>query len=336
MSNKNTPNGDNINNKCCCPGRRNQCVPNGCSCICRGPAGPTGPMGPAGPTGPMGPMGFPGLMGPTGPAGLDGAMGPAGFDGAAGLDGATGPTGDTGPAGPTGPTGPTGETGAAGPAGLDGATGPTGDAGPTGPTGPTGETGAAGPAGLNGTTGPTGDAGPAGPTGPTGPTGETGAAGPAGLDGATGPTGDAGPAGPTGPTGPSTSSIYLATNQSVSDGGWVGLGTSSTFITSTVAIPVNLTIVGIILNIRDYRIGSGMSVTAEIFTSPCGHEAPTSTGISVTVDGPRGDQPVNCLATGAGSVYVAQGTLLSVQITTSDGVGALNSGVAITVITELP
>ena len=79
-----------------------------------------------------------------------------------------------------------------------------------------------------------------------------------------------------------------------------------------------------------------MSVTAEIFTSPCGHEAPTSTGISVTVDGPRGDQPVNCLATGAGSVYVAQGTLLSVQITTSDGVGALNSGVAITVITELP
>ena len=240
MSNKNTPNGDNINNKCCCPGRRNQCVPNGCSCICRGPAGPTGPMGPAGPTGPMGPMGFPGLMGPTGPAGLDGAMGPAGFDGAAGLDGATGPTGD------------------------------------------------------------------------------------------------AGPAGPTGPTGPSTSSIYLATNQSVSDGGWVGLGTSSTFITSTVAIPVNLTIVGIILNIRDYRIGSGMSVTAEIFTSPCGHEAPTSTGISVTVDGPRGDQPVNCLATGAGSVYVAQGTLLSVQITTSDGVGALNSGVAITVITELP
>lgn len=273
MSNKNTPNGDNINNKCCCPGRRNQCVPNGCSCICRGPAGPTGPMGPAGPTGPMGPMGFPGLMGPTGPAGLDGAMGPAGFDGAAGLDGATGPTGDTGPAGPTGPTGPTGETGAAGPAGLDGATRTHRRCRPCWSHRP---------------------------------------------------------------TGPSTSSIYLATNQSVSDGGWVGLGTSSTFITSTVAIPVNLTIVGIILNIRDYRIGSGMSVTAEIFTSPCGHEAPTSTGISVTVDGPRGDQPVNCLATGAGSVYVAQGTLLSVQITTSDGVGALNSGVAITVITELP
>ncbi|MDU7336920.1 MAG: hypothetical protein E7L17_02270 [Clostridium sp.] len=123
----------------------------------------------------------------------------------------------------------------------------------------------------------------------------------------------------------------MATDQSISDGGWVGLGTSSSgplFVTSTVTIPVNATIVGLVLNIRDNTIPAGDTVTAEIFTSPCGNTDPTTTGITATVTGPN---PTNCLASGVGSVPVLLGDLLSVQITTGAGVGALSRGVAVTV-----
>ncbi|MEA4933598.1 MAG: hypothetical protein VB071_08500 [Lawsonibacter sp.] len=89
-----------------------------------------------------------------------------------------------------------------------------------------------------------------------------------------------------------------------------------------------------VLNIRDNTLTDEESVTATIFTSPCGFEDPTSTGISATVDGPVDDEHPNCFATGFGIVPVNQGTLLSVQITT-DGEAllqaGLDSGVAVTV-----
>jgi hypothetical protein len=99
---------------------------------------------------------------------------------------------------------------------------------------------------------------------------------------------------------------------------------------------VNATIVGLILNIRDNVLTAGQTVTATIFTSPCGFAAPTTTGITATVTGPNALATPNCVATGTGSVPVTQGTLVSVQITASTGVGALASGVAVTVYISIP
>jgi hypothetical protein len=131
----------------------------------------------------------------------------------------------------------------------------------------------------------------------------------------------------------------LATDQSISSGGWVGLGTSSSssqFVRSTVTLPVNATIIGLILNIRDNVLATGDTVTATVYTSACGFAAPTTTGITAVVTGPSTLATPNCLATGVGSVALTQGTLVSVQITTSSGVGALSSGVAVTVFLQLP
>jgi hypothetical protein len=119
----------------------------------------------------------------------------------------------------------------------------------------------------------------------------------------------------------------------------VGLGTSSSaslFTTSTVTLPVNATIVGLVLNIRDNPISTGDTVTATIFTSPCGFGTPANTGIVATVTGPNASDTPHCFAIGSGSVAVNQGSLLSVQITTSQGVGALSRGVAVTVFLTIP
>ena len=178
-----------------------------------------------------------------------------------------------------------------------------------------------------------------GPTGPSGAVGATGATGPTGPSGASGAVGATGATGPTGPSGSSISAIYLATDQSVSDGGWIGLGTSSSepqFSTSTIVIPANATITGIVLNIRDNTIPATETVTATIYTSPCGFTEPTSTGISATITGPNLEESPNCCTTAAGSATVSQCSLLSVQITTSQGVGALNNGAAVTVLMTTP
>jgi hypothetical protein len=108
------------------------------------------------------------------------------------------------------------------------------------------------------------------------------------------------------------------------------------FTTSTVTLPVNATIIGLVLNIRNNPLVEGDTVTATIFTSPCGFEDPTSTGITATVDGPNALATPHCFATGFGSVPVVQASLLSVQITTSQGVGALSRGVAVTVFITIP
>ena len=220
-----------------------------------------------------------------------------------------GPTGATGPTGPTGPAGAVGATGATGPTGPSGASGATGATGPTGATGVTGATGPTGPSGASGATGA---------TGPTGPTGLTGATGPSGA------------------VGLATSTIYLASEQPVADGNWVGLGATSAaanFTPSTIVIPVDAVIVGLVLNIRDKTLAEGATVTATIYTSPCGFTDPVSTGISATITGPN---PPTCCTTNFGLAAVNQCDLLSVQITTSTGVGALSAGVAVTVFLAIP
>jgi hypothetical protein len=95
-------------------------------------------------------------------------------------------------------------------------------------------------------------------------------------------------------------------------------------------MPVNATIVGLVLNTRDNPLPDGDTVIATIYTSPCGLAAPVSTNISAMVTGP------NCFATGEGSFPVLQGSLLSVQIITSSGVGALSRGVAVTIFLTIP
>lgn len=80
----------------------------------------------AGSQGPAGPAGPPGVAGPPGPQGLQGSVG---LTGATGPQGAQGPAGVQGPAGPMGPSGPIGSTGATGSQGVQGLTGPAGPAG---------------------------------------------------------------------------------------------------------------------------------------------------------------------------------------------------------------
>jgi hypothetical protein len=135
----------------------------------------------------------------------------------------------------------------------------------------------------------------------------------------------------------------LATGQPVNNGAWVGLGNNATsdtsFVKNTVTIPVNSTITGVVLNIRDEVLSDDTdTVTATVFTSPCGFRDATSTGISATVRGPSNSDDPNCVATGFGSVPVTQGTLVSVQISTSSSLreGALEHGVAVTIFVTIP
>jgi hypothetical protein len=162
-----------------------------------------------------------------------------------------------------------------------------------------------------------------GPTGTEGATGATGATGPTGAEGATGATGA------TGPIAPGSLAIFLATEQALTDGDWVGLGVSSSealFSRSSVVIPAAATIVGLVLNIRDNVLAEADTVTATVFTSPCGFSLPSSTGVSVTVTGPN---PPDCRETALGFAAVGAGDLLSVKINT--GVDVLNSGIAVSV-----
>ena len=118
--------------------------------------------------------------------------------------------------------------------------------------------------------------------------------------------------------------IYLATDKLVSDGGWGGLGTSSSpslFTSSTVTLSAHVTIVGLILNVRDNTLPAETNLTAEIFTSPCGFTDPVGTGITATITGSSNAETPNYLAIGTGSVGVTQDSLLSVRLTTSQGVG---------------
>jgi hypothetical protein len=87
-----------------------------------GPAGATGPAGPPGTQGPAGSQGVTGAAGPVGAQGYTGSQGPAGQAGAQGIQGIAGATGAQGPAGPAGSngaTGPSGSTGSAGAVGIN-------------------------------------------------------------------------------------------------------------------------------------------------------------------------------------------------------------------------
>ena len=125
--------------------------------------------------------------------------------------------------------------------------------------------------------------------------------------------------------------LFLASALPVVSGNWIGLGSVSAaplFARSSVVIPVDATITGIVLNVRDNTLAAGDTVTATVFTSPCGFTAPVNTGVSVTLTGPN---PPTCCAATSVSAAVITCDLLSVQITISGTVVALNSGVSVTI-----
>lgn len=94
-----------------------------------------------------------------------------------------------------------------------------------------------------------------------------------------------------------------------------------------------------VLNIRDNTLTSEDTVTATVYTSPCGFTAPTSTGIIATRNGPSNSEDPHCVATAFGSVPVSAGSLLSVRIDMPEVTllaGALSNGVAVTVLMTTP
>ena len=135
--------------------------------------------------------------------------------------------------------------------------------------------------------------------------------------------------------------LYLASeNAQPPNGQFIGLGTTSVqFSRSSVVIPQNATIVGMVFNIRNNTLGAGESATAEIVLSrSCGFDdSLIDTGVMATVTGPSNSTTRNCCASTTSNFPVNTCNLLSVRITTSGmGVGALNEGVAVTILYTVP
>lgn len=141
---------------------------------------------------------------------------------------------------------------------------------------------------------------------------------------------------------PESLAIFLSTDRPVSSGDWIGAGTSSSaadFTKSTVAIPVDASVIGLVINVRDNVLAEGDTVTATVYTSRGGFAVPVNTGISATVTGPNphGSQiSQGGSASGFGIANVNQCDLLSVQIISSAGVGVLSAGVSATVFLMIP
>ena len=133
-----------------------------------------------------------------------------------------------------------------------------------------------------------------------------------------------------------TGEIYLATDESIANGQFMGLGTASALFTrNTVVIPENAIITGLVFNIRDNILTAGEVASAEIVISQtCGFDDPVSTGVIATVTGPNNATTRNCCGTTAANYPVNRCTLLSVRVTTSSG--ALPNGAAATILYRLP
>ena len=174
---------------------------------------------------------------------------------------------------------------------------------------------------------------PPGPQGPPGPMGPQGPAGPQGPIGPPGPAGETGPQGPPGPPGPGVTTVYLATDQEISNNHFLGLGTSGAdFTRSNIVVPADGIITGLTLSIRNEALDEGDTISAQIIRSTDCGETQIETGVIATIEGPN---PPNCCITVPANYPVNACDLLSVQITRADGAGALQEGAAATIIMEL-
>lgn len=206
----------------------------------------------------------------------------------------------------------------------NGERGPTGPQGNPGPTGPccTGAQGGIGPTGPEGPPGPAG-----GPTGPQGPPGQPGGLGPTGpcCTGATGPQGERGPTGP-GPGGDDQIAIRLATDQSVGNNDFLGLGSaSSMFIRNNVVIGVLSTAWKIVLTVREPVPNT--NIRAIMWRRQQGGvPVPTALQTDLIVNG-----QIDQCATGEAAVELDECDEVSVQIVWATG-GALANGCAVTIL----
>ncbi|MEP7324041.1 MAG: hypothetical protein ABI761_19085 [Saprospiraceae bacterium] len=121
-----------------------------------------------------------------------------------------------------------------------------------------------------------------------------------------------------------TAVFSVATDQSVSNGQYLGLGTSSsTFIRQVIVVPFNCTLTGIMFSIKGISSGS---FTCEVWKSPgnLSIPVPVATGLSAII--PNGT--VIFFASGTGSIALLAGDLISVKFTG----GTLANGVAASII----
>lgn len=137
-----------------------------------------------------------------------------------------------------------------------------------------------------------------------------------------------GATGATGPAGAGESFIYFASDQSLANNDFMGLGTSSPmFDRNTVVIPRAGVITGIIFSIRDNALAADEVATAEIYISTNCAQTAMATGIIASVQGPN--PPFCCGMSPAASLVVNPCDLISVRVTSGDG--ALPNGAAATV-----
>jgi len=119
----------------------------------------------------------------------------------------------------------------------------------------------------------------------------------------------------------------------VTNGGWLGAGTlTSSFATSSVAVPLGAVLTRLVLNIRDNVLPEGAFVTATVFASACGFAQPVNTGLSVTLTGPSNEAFPNCMGIATGTAVIPQGALLAVQLTISPEILELRRGIAVTLL----
>ncbi len=211
--------------------------------------------------------------------------------------------------GETGPTGPTGVDG------MQGVTGPQGEQGATG----VGLQGPTGPQGIQGTQGPTGANGLQGPTGVQGATGTQGSTGANGLQGPTG-AGVQGPTGPIGATGNLVTLIF-ATDQSISNGDFVSVGTSSSSSIRNSILSHAGTAIKISFTVRENV--NNTNIVATLWRAPQGGVV-AATALTATL---ANTTVTNYCATGVGNVVINECDQLSVRVTWATG-GALSNGLS--------
>ncbi|HBF64790.1 MAG TPA: hypothetical protein DDW34_02345 [Clostridium sp.] len=125
----------------------------------------------------------------------------------------------------------------------------------------------------------------------------------------------------------------MGSDQSIGNEDYLGLGNASAdFARNTIVVPQNSTIVGLALNIRTEDLGEDDTVSAQIIRSTtCGDEL-IETGVIATVEGPSSEGDRSCCAFASADYDVSACDLLSVRITRTGHVGALDGGVAATIL----
>jgi hypothetical protein len=111
--------------------------------------------------------------------------------------------------------------------------------------------------------------------------------------------------------------VFGATDASVGNGNFVGLGTSSSnFFRCTTVVPMNATISNVTFSVRDLVAASPVTIT--LYTAPSGSVGALSTGLTCTVP------TLGSSCTAAGLYSVSAGDLISGLVNTS---GAISNGV---------